>query len=168
MVARARFAGGAALQVLIEERQHHVAAELRGGVAVPLERRPDVEPSRLTWLWNHGPITSQLLTSWPAAFSASEAVVGAPHVLLVPQPLLPHGRHVGGMLGDQLVQRLALPERVIGRDAPSSCATHGSLLQAVRAGVVARRAGLQELLVVVGRDRGGPLPSPFWAVCSAV
>src|SRR3546814_4794920 len=38
----------------------------------------------------------------------------AVHVLLVPQPLFPQGRDVRGVGRDQLVERLLLPEFVIG------------------------------------------------------
>ncbi len=37
----------------------------------------------------------------------------AVHVLMIPQSLLPQGRNIGGVDGQQLVERLALPEGVI-------------------------------------------------------
>src|SRR3981081_3282842 len=39
----------------------------------------------------------------------------SPHVLLVPQPLNPHGRYFRWMLRNQLVERLPLPEGVVSR-----------------------------------------------------
>ena len=42
------------------------------------------------------------------------AVDGAPHVLLVPEALLPHGGNGEAVFGEEMVERLALPESVIG------------------------------------------------------
>src|SRR5690606_31344628 len=79
---------------------------------------------------------------------------GAVHVLLVPQALDPHGRDVGGAGGEQPVERLLLPEAVIGRvlDHP---APGGELVEAVLPRPGAGRSDPAEGLVIVIGALGG-------------
>ena len=88
------------------------------------------------------------MSAWPAALSASQLWDGAVHVLLVPQALEPHRRHGRRPRDHRLVERLALPEGVIGgvRRQP---VPEGQLLEAVRDRPIARRAGIEEILVIV-------------------
>src|SRR3546814_9444606 len=48
------------------------------------------------------------------AFQRRIGVVGAVHVLLIPQALQPHRRYLERNRREQLVERLPLPERIVG------------------------------------------------------
>ena len=108
--------GAIVAQILVEEREQILLAPLCRRVAVPLEiaQRGSVVirlavPPRA----HHQEVAARLplrlrLQRFPG-------VDRAIHILLVEQALFPHGRHVGRVGRDQLVERLPLPETIIGR-----------------------------------------------------
>ncbi len=121
----------ALLQVLVEERLQHVAAELQRGVAIPLQRA------------ERGAVVVHLAVA-PRSHHQVVAIVGAilrldlqprldraPHVLLVPQALDPHGRHGQRLLRHHPDEVLALPEGVVGRVLAQLPPGH-ELIEAVR------------------------------------
>ncbi len=84
------------------------------------------------------------------------AVDRTPHVFLIPQALQPHRGHLQRRARHHLVERLLLPERVIG-GVFGELVPPRQLLQACGLGEVAGRAGLQEIAVIVvplTRDAG--------------
>ena len=147
-----RLGGGAVFQVGVEEGDQNVAAEVGGGVALPLQR-----PERVGAAVDLAVIPgAHHQVGVGGAVRGAERVPGvdgAIHVLLVPQALQPHGGHGRGMGGDQPVQRLHLPEGVVGR-VGSEAAPERELVEAVRLGVGAGGAGIEEGLVVVVGDAG--------------
>ena len=142
-------------QVLVEERLQHVAAELQRGIAVPLQRteRRAVVVHLAVPPRAHDQVVA--VVAGVARFHRLVAVDRAPHVLLVPQALQPHGRHLQRGFRHDLVQRLLLPESVVGR-VLADFAPPRQLFEPGRARVVAGRAGAEEVAVVVttcARDR---------------
>ncbi|KAG1534359.1 hypothetical protein G6F50_015588 [Rhizopus delemar] len=88
-----------------------------------------------------------------APFHRLVGVVGAPHVFLVPQALQPHGGYLQRRPGHHRVQRLALPEGVIGR-VLDQLLPPGQLVHAGETCVVAGRTDAQEGAVVVVAEAG--------------
>src|SRR3546814_18849383 len=84
----------------------------------------------------------------------------AVHILLIPQPLFPDRGDVGGVGGDQLVERLPLPIFVIGgvlaRPLPK-----GQLVVARFLRPRARRADLAEIVILVIPTRRRRLARPL-------
>src|SRR5712692_11957304 len=74
----------------------------------------------------------------------------APHVLLVPQALNPHGRYLRGVLRNQLVERLPLPEGVVSGMFDHLLSPR-QLIEAMQASISASRPRPAEgFIVVVG------------------
>ena len=141
--------GRAGLQVLIEERLQNIAAKLQRGVAIPFQR------SQIVGVGVHlavPPRTHHQVVVIGLAFGLQREVGlnRAPHVLLVPQTLNPHGRHLRRLRRHQLVQGLPLPERIVGRVLDHLLRPR-KLIQTVQARVGAGRPGAPECLVVVIR-----------------
>ncbi len=78
-------------------------------------------------------------------FDRCVAVDRAPHVFLVPQALQPHHRHFQRDFGHDLVERLALPESVVG-GVLFHLAPERKLVEAVEAREIAGRAEPQKLV----------------------
>src|SRR5712692_1737084 len=72
----------------------------------------------------------------------------APHVLLVPQALNPHGRDLRGTQRNQLVERLALPEGVVSRMLDHFLGPR-QLIETMQASISARRPRPAEPFVIV-------------------
>src|SRR5580692_6599983 len=75
-------------------------------------------------------------------------MIRAPHILLIPEALLPDGGDVRGMCRDKLVECLFLPECVIGRMG-RQLPPISQLVEAVRLGVGAWRTCFQKCLVII-------------------
>src|SRR3546814_12915494 len=98
--------------VLVEERPEDVAAELQRGVAIPLQRaqRASVDLDLAMAPRPHTQVVAVVATV--LAFHRRIGVVGAVHVLLVPQALPPTRRYLEPNRPGPLVPRLPLPERI--------------------------------------------------------
>src|SRR3546814_12348842 len=80
--------------VLVEERPEDVAAELQRGIAIPLQRaqRASVDLDLAVAPRPHHQVVA--VVAAVLAFHRRVGVVGAVHVLLVPQALQPHRRYL--------------------------------------------------------------------------
>ncbi len=145
---RRRFRRLLVLEIGVEERDQHVLAEVAGGVALPLQR-PQVFSRAVNLAMVPRPHDQVVVARHALGLQRLPGVDGAVHVLLVPQALQPHGRHVRRMRRDDLVQRLALPEGVIGR-VRRQVVPETQLFEAVGLGPIAGRDGVEEVLIVVG------------------
>src|SRR3546814_19079610 len=103
---------GAFVQILIEEGQHHLLAELRGGVAIPRElaEAPALAVDLAVPPRPHDEVVVAPMARRFERFPTRDRAVP---ILLIPQPLFPDRGDVGGVGGDQLVERLPLPIFVI-------------------------------------------------------
>src|SRR5947209_6555539 len=95
-----------------------------------------------------GPHDEMIAAGLAFRFQSEIAMNSAPHVLLVPQTLDPHGGHFRRVLCDQRVESLPLPERVV-RWVLHHLADPWQLIDSMRPGIVTGRACAQEILVVV-------------------
>ncbi len=140
-------------QVLVEERLEYITAELQRGIAIELQRAQFAAavvhlavPPR-----PHHQVIAVVAAVAP--FHCLVGMVGTPHVLLVPQALQPHGRHLQRCFRHHRIQRLALPEPVIGRML-NQLLPPGQLVHTGEARVVAGRTDAQEGAVVVVAEAG--------------
>ncbi len=148
--------GRAIDQVLVQERAQHLGTELARGVAFENQRTQGaavVVHLAVAPRAHHQVVEGIALV---ARLHRRIAVDRTPHVFLIPQALQPHRGHLQRRARHHLVQRLFLPERVIG-GVFGELVPPRQLLQACSLGEVAGRAGLQEIAVVVvplARDTG--------------
>src|SRR6185312_2213738 len=95
--------------------------------------------------WTHH---QKIMIGLPFVLQRKVTVNGAPHVLLVPQSLYPHGRDVRRLLCDEFVERLSLPECVVGWMVEQLLRPR-KILQPVLVRIVSRGNGAAECFVVV-------------------
>lgn len=143
-------------QVLVEERAQHIVAELPRGIAIEVQRtqRAAVVIDLAVPPRPHHQVVERV--ALVARLHRRIAVDGAPHVFLIPQALQPHRGHLQRRARHHLVQRLLLPEAVVG-GVFGEFVPPRQLFQTRRLGEVTGRAGAQEIAVVVmalARDAG--------------
>ena len=138
----------AVLQILVEEGLEHVAAEFERGIAIPLER-PEIIGVVIDLAVPPRPHHQMVVAGETLGLQRGPGRDRAVHILLVEQALQPHRRHARRIGGDeQLVERLALPEGVVGRVGREP-APERQLIEAVRHRIVPGRARLQQIIIVV-------------------
>ena len=143
-----RIEGRAVLQIAVEERQQHVAPPLCRRVAIPVEhaqRRAVIIGLAVPPRPHDEEVFVVVLV---LAFHRRVAVDRTPHVLLVPQPLQPHRRHLEWRVRHGFVECLLAPELVVGRML-GDLAPETELVESRRAREISGRTGAQEVVVVV-------------------
>ena len=136
------------LQVLIEERFEHVAAELERCVAVPFQRSQSRAVVVHTAVAPRAHDQEVLCIPGVLRFGGQIAVNGAPHVFLIPQSLNPHCGNIQGLRSHDFVEGLRLPKHVVG-GMLGNLAPPWQLIEACRAGKITSRSSAPEVLVIV-------------------
>ena len=139
--------GVVVLKIHVEKWNEDVLAKIGRGIAIPLERS-QVPAVAVDLAVVPGPDDQMIVGFMPGGLERFPDVDRAVDVLLVPQALQPDGRARRRVSGDQLVERLLLPEGVVG-GMGGEALPPGQLVEAVRFAPGARRAGIEVILVVV-------------------
>ena len=132
---------------MIEKRFQDIAAKLQGGVAVPLERakRTAIVVHAAVAPRTHHEIVHVIVAIF--RLDGEVTVDRAPHVLLVPNSLQPHGGDFQRLSGHRFIECLFLPERIVCA-VLGSLSPPGNLIEAAGFGEVTRGTRTEKIVVI--------------------